>query len=426
MIKQAVKKFSFYNEILFFLFLSKTHLRMLSIIFRHIHRPWRVYGIILCLCIMNLFAQAQPIVTGAERMDQYLPLLQHKRVALLVNQTSIVGHTHLVDTLLKRGIQIVKIFSPEHGFRGQASAGQHVGNTIDSATGIAVISLYGAGRYKPTDADLQDVDVLVYDIQDVGVRFYTYISSLQYLMEAAAEHHLPLIVLDRPNPNGFYVEGPVLDTNYRSFVGMQPIPVVYGMTPGEYARMLNGEHWLAQGDTCSLTVVPCLHYTHDSLYQLPVAPSPNLRNMNAVYLYPSLCFFEGTAISIGRGTDHPFEVFGHPEFPHQLFAFTPKSQPGATHPPYENQVCYGFSLIQSPAQTLKEIDHHLVLKWLIKAYRMFPDKAHFFNAYFSKLAGNTILQQQIEKGYSERAIRRSWQPALHRFQAIRQKYLLYP
>ncbi|MCL6524748.1 MAG: DUF1343 domain-containing protein [Thermoflavifilum sp.] len=399
---------------------------MLSIIFRHIHRPWRVYGIILCLCIMNLFAQAQPIVTGAERMDQYLPLLQHKRVALLVNQTSIVGHTHLVDTLLKRGIQIVKIFSPEHGFRGQASAGQHVGNTIDSATGIAVISLYGAGRYKPTDADLQDVDVLVYDIQDVGVRFYTYISSLQYLMEAAAEHHLPLIVLDRPNPNGFYVEGPVLDTNYRSFVGMQPIPVVYGMTPGEYARMLNGEHWLAQGDTCSLTVVPCLHYTHDSLYQLPVAPSPNLRNMNAVYLYPSLCFFEGTAISIGRGTDHPFEVFGHPEFPHQLFAFTPKSQPGATHPPYENQVCYGFSLIQSPAQTLKEIDHHLVLKWLIKAYRMFPDKAHFFNAYFSKLAGNTILQQQIEKGYSERAIRRSWQPALHRFQAIRQKYLLYP
>lgn len=375
---------------------------------------------------MNLFAQAQPIVTGAERMDQYLPLLQHKRVALLVNQTSIVGHTHLVDTLLKRGIQIVKIFSPEHGFRGQASAGQHVGNTIDSATGIAVISLYGAGRYKPTDADLQDVDVLVYDIQDVGVRFYTYISSLQYLMEAAAEHHLPLIVLDRPNPNGFYVEGPVLDTNYRSFVGMQPIPVVYGMTPGEYARMLNGEHWLAQGDTCSLTVVPCLHYTHDSLYQLPVAPSPNLRNMNAVYLYPSLCFFEGTAISIGRGTDHPFEVFGHPEFPHQLFAFTPKSQPGATHPPYENQVCYGFSLIQSPAQTLKEIDHHLVLKWLIKAYRMFPDKAHFFNAYFSKLAGNTILQQQIEKGYSERAIRRSWQPALHRFQAIRQKYLLYP
>lgn len=370
--------------------------------------------------------QAQRIVTGAERMETYLPLLRHKRVALLVNQTSVVAGQNLVDTLLKRGVHVVKIFSPEHGFRGMASAGQHVGNSIDTATGLPVISLYGAGHYKPSATDLQDVDVLVYDIQDVGVRFYTYISSLQYLMEAAAEQHLPLIVLDRPNPNGFYVDGPVLDTAYRSFVGMQPIPIVYGMTAGEYARMLNGEGWLANHARCILKVIPCLHYTHDSLYQLPVPPSPNLRNMNAVYLYPSLCLFEGTAMSVGRGTDHPFEIFGHPDFPEQSFQFVPKSQPGALHPLYENQVCYGFSLIQSPAKTLAEIDHHLQLKWLIQAYQLFPDHAHFFNAYFQKLAGNDDLQRQIENGLSEQAIRQSWKPALKRFLRIRAKYLLYP
>ncbi|SFV35886.1 Uncharacterized conserved protein YbbC, DUF1343 family [Thermoflavifilum thermophilum] len=384
----------------------------------------------LCLMIwIHLLAgtvQGQRIVTGAERMDQYLPLLTNKRVALLVNQTSVVAGRNLVDTLLKRGVHIVKIFSPEHGFRGMASAGEQVHNSTDSVIGLPVISLYGEGHYKPSAADLQDVDILVYDIQDVGVRFYTYISSLQYLMEAAAEHHLPLLVLDRPNPNGFYVDGPVLDTAFRSFVGMQPIPIVYGMTVGEYARMLNGEGWLAHHDTCALTVIPCLHYTHDSLYQLPVPPSPNLRTMNAVYLYPSLCLFEGTVISVGRGTDHPFEVFGHPNFPHRDFQFTPQSRPGAMHPLYENQICYGFSLIQSPEKTLKQINHHLQLKWLIQAYTLYPDRSHFFNAYFPKLAGNAQLQKQIMEGMSEKAIQQSWKPALDQFLKIRAKYLLYP
>jgi len=419
------KKFSLCNQFAVFLFLfNEIPVLPKILILMHVRKP--LGWMLIWICLLAWPAQAQRIITGAERMDQYLPLLMHKRVAMLVNQTSIVGDQQLVDTLLKRGVHIVKIFSPEHGFRGMASAGEHIGNSIDSATGLPVVSLYGAGHYKPSAADLQDVDVLVYDIQDVGVRFYTYISSLQFLMEAAAEHHLPLIVLDRPNPNGFYVDGPVLDTTYRSFVGMQPIPVVYGMTPGEYARMLNGEHWLAHGDTCSLIVIPCLHYAHDSLYQLPVPPSPNLRTMNAVYLYPALCFFEGTAISVGRGTDHPFEIFGHPDFPHDLFRFIPRPVPGAQHPLYENQVCYGVSLIQSPAQTLKQIDHHLSLTWLMQAYRLFPDKTHFFNAYFTKLAGNTILQKQIERGLSEKAIRRSWEPALQRFKTIRKKYLLYP
>jgi uncharacterized protein YbbC (DUF1343 family) len=365
------------------------------------------------------------IVTGAERMNIYLPLLKNKRVAMLVNQTSEVNGVNLVDTLLKRGVDIREIFSPEHGFRGKADAGATVGNSIDSATGLPVISLYGA-HTRPTAADLKNIDILVYDVQDVGVRFYTYISSMQRLMEAAAAFHKPLIILDRPDPNGFYVDGPVLDTAYHSFVGLQPIPVVYGMTIGEYAEMLNGEHWLSNHLHCRLTVIKCLYYTHESLYSLPVKPSPNLPNMASVYLYPSLCLFEGTTLSVGRGTNKAFQQFGAPSMPHYLYHFEPVSMPGATHPPHENETCYGFDLSGTNADVLTQIDHHFQLKWILKAYQLFPDKSDFFNNYFDKLAGNGLLENQIKSGMSEAAIRKSWQPALNHFKVIRKKYLLYP
>ncbi|HVB02966.1 MAG TPA: DUF1343 domain-containing protein [Chitinophagaceae bacterium] len=358
-------------------------------------------------------------------MKVYLPLLKGKRVALLVNQTSLVGHINLVDTLVRLHIHIVKIFSPEHGFRGMADAGETVGNSIDRRTGIPVISLYGT-HTRPSRADLKDVDVMIYDIQDVGTRFYTYISSLQRFMEAAALNHKLLIILDRPDPNGFYVDGPVLDTFYRSFVGLQPIPSVYGMTAGEYAEMLNGEHWLSDGLHCNLKVIRCLNYTHRSIYQLPVRPSPNLPDMGAVYLYPSLCLFEGTTVSVGRGTEKPFQVFGNPDFPHQLFHFVPQRMPGAIHPPFLHDTCYGFDLSGNAERIRKNLHGILQLKWLITAYRLCPDKARFFTGYFNKLAGNDELKAEIQAGWSPEKIRESWQPGLAKFSRIRAKYLLYP
>ncbi len=365
------------------------------------------------------------VITGAAQMNKYLPLLQGKRVAFLVNQTSVVGNTNLIDTLLKLKVNIVKIFSPEHGFRGNADAGAKVGNSTDPETGLPIISLYGS-HHKPTPDELKDVDLMVYDIQDVGTRFYTYISSMQFFLEAAAENHKPMIILDRPDPNGFYIDGPVLQKKFSSGVGLQPIPIVYGMTIGEYAGMLIGEHWLSDpAFQPDLTIIPCLHYTHKSLYRLPVKPSPNLPNMTAVYLYPSLCFFEGTVISLGRGTDKPFQVFGYPDYPKDLFSFTPRSVPGATNPPLLNKLCYGYDLSGIPEKTLQGADH-LQLKWLIKAYRLFPDKEKFFNNYFDKLAGNDELKQQIKEGWSEERIRASWQRDLDNFKKIRRKYLLYP
>jgi uncharacterized protein YbbC (DUF1343 family) len=389
------------------------------------------------------------ILPGAEQMSLYLPLLKGKSVAVFANQTSVVGKSHLVDTLLKRGIHIKKIFSPEHGFRGDADAGEQVGSLTDPGTGIPIISLYGS-KDQPSAADLEEVDIMLFDIQDVGVRFYTYISSLQKYIESAMMNHRPLIVLDRPDPNGSYVDGPVLDPKFKSFVGMQPVPVVYGMTIGEYARMLVGERWLdttahAAGTSYiprmqqppqsprhttqsgfSLTVIPCRNYTHKSKYTLPVRPSPNLPNMQSVYLYPSLCFFEGTAISLGRGTDKPFQQYGHPSFPGDLYHFTPLSVSGARNPPLLNQTCYGYDL--SEVDVTKETGNQLSLKWLISAYRLFPDKDHFFpgaGKFFNKLAGNDILQQQLKEGKTEEAIRKSWEPALSNFKKIRKKYLLY-
>ncbi|MBS1947126.1 MAG: DUF1343 domain-containing protein [Bacteroidetes bacterium] len=373
-------------------------------------------------------------------MEVYLPLIKDKRVAVFANQASIVGSTHLVDTLLKRGIIVKKIFSPEHGFRGTADAGEQVSGSVDKQTGVQVISLYG-NREKPSPEDLKDIDAIVFDIQDVGVRFYTYISSLQRMMEAAFENHKPMMILDRPNPNGFYVDGPVLDLKFKSFVGMQPVPVVYGMTIGEYALLIAGEKWLSDSankayayylhahsspDTpFHFLVVRCKNYTHKSRYALPVRPSPNLPNMQAVYLYPSLCFFEGTNISLGRGTDKPFQQFGSPLFPNHLYSFTPGSVEGAKNPPLKGQLCYGFDLSKIDVQ--KETDDRLQLKWLIEGYKLFPDKENFFlpGNFINKLAGTDRLAQQVKEGKPEAAIRKSWEPALTRFKKTRKKYLLY-
>lgn len=383
------------------------------------------------------------IIPGAERLQVYLPLIKGKRLGIFANPTSTVGNTHLVDTLRKAGIEIKVIFGPEHGFRGTADAGEKVGNYTDEKTGIPVVSLYGSKR-KPSAEDVKDVDVLVFDIQDVGVRFYTYISSLEHFMEAAIELNKPLIVLDRPNPNGHYVDGPVLDKKFRSFIGMQPVPVVYGMTIGEYARMILGEKWLSAGSMAllknnpsskfKLTVVNCANYTHKSQYVLPVRPSPNLPNMQSIYLYPSTCFFEGTVLSEGRGTDKPFQVFGHPSLPDTLYSFTPNPNEGAKNSKLYGQRCYGWDLSGSIEEVRKKVDNKLQLKWLIEAYTLFPEKDKFFilpksgkmeESFFNKLAGNNELWQQIREGKSEAAIRKSWEPALGAFKKIRRKYLLY-
>ena len=380
------------------------------------------------------------ITPGAGRMEVYLPLLKGKSVAVYANQTSMVYHVHLVDTLLKRGVHITKIFAPEHGFRGTADAGEEVNSGIDPATGVKVISLYG-NRQKPSADELKDVDVILFDIQDVGVRFYTYISSLQKMMEAAFENAKPMMILDRPNPNGFYVDGPVLESKFRSFVGMQPVPVVYGMTMAEYAFMIAGEQWLSEAanqrylyyrhaqnspDTpFHFQVIKCAGYDHKSRYALPVRPSPNLPNMQSVYLYPSICFFEGTAVSLGRGTDKPFQQYGSPAFPDSLYHFTPRSVEGAKSPPLLDQLCYGYDL--SKIDVAKERNGQISLKWLINAYRLFPDKDKFFlsSNYFNTLAGNSLLMQQIKEGKPEEEIRKSWEPALREFKKIRKKYLLY-
>jgi len=369
-------------------------------------------------------AKAEEILTGADRTAAYLPLLKGKRVALLVNQTSEINGVLLPDTLLRLGVNVVKIFSPEHGFRGNADAGAKVKSGLDEQTGLPVISLYGNNK-KPTAEQLKDVDVLVYDLQDVGVRFYTYISTLQYAMEACAAQKKPLVVLDRPNPLGDIVDGPVLDPEHSSFIGMQPVPVIYGMTPGEYAQMLLGEKWLKTTAVPALTVIPCRHYTHKSLYRLPVAPSPNLKNMTAIYLYPSLCFFEGTQISLGRGTDKPFQQFGHPSLKGYTYSFTPRSVPGATDPPLKNQKCFGKLVAGHEHDALRQVNGRLQIGWLLEAYRNYPDKQKFFIPFFEKLSGTGALRKQIVSGMKEEEIRKSWEPGLKRFKAIRKKYLLY-
>ncbi|MDD3567677.1 MAG: DUF1343 domain-containing protein [Bacteroidales bacterium] len=368
---------------------------------------------------------SQTMVLGPERLDTYLPLLADKRVGIVANHSTMVGQTHLVDTLLTHGVRIEKIFSPEHGFRGDGDAGELIKNHTDKRTGLPVISLYGNSK-KPSHDDFCGLDVVVFDIQDVGVRFYTYISTMHYVMETCAEMNLPLIVLDRPNPNGFYVDGPILEPGYTSFVGIHPVPIVHGMTIGEFAQMINGEGWLPDSMMCHLTVIPNLNYTHDSTYVLPVGPSPNLPNQTSIYLYPSLGFFEGTQVSIGRGTDFPFQVFGHPAFSEMPFEFTPESRPGAsTNPPLKGKPCRGVDLRDYTTNYFFGL-RQLNLSWLLYAYASFPHKEKFFNSFFKLLAGNSTMQQQIEQGMDEQTIREAWQDDLKAFMKIREKYLLYP
>ena len=370
-------------------------------------------------------AAPTPLLVGAEQPERYLPLLEGKTVGMLVNQTSTVNGGHLVDSLIARGIDVKAIFAPEHGFRGEASAGEKITDGVDPKTGTPVISLYGKKR-KPSVDDLSELEVVIFDIQDVGARFYTYISTLHYLMEACAENDVPLLIFDRPNPNGHYIDGPVLNPKYRSFVGMHPVPVVHGMTIGEYAQMINGEGWLGKGLICDLTIITCQGYDHNTFYDLPVKPSPNLPDMRAIYLYPSLCFFEGTIASEGRGTNKQFQVYGHPDYPAGDYQFTPVSRPGAKYPKLENQLCHGHDL---SGVALKELQNwrRIRLNYLLDFYRSFPDRENFFikTLFIDKLAGSDALRKAIVAGANEAEIRQSWQPGLNAFRAVREKYLLY-
>ncbi len=382
------------------------------------------------ICVLSIFllgfasCEAQKTKpkasVGAEQLDQLLPLLKDKRVGLVVNYTALVGKTHLVDTLFKSGAQIKKIFGPEHGFRGDAADGEHVNDAVDAKTGAPIVSLYGKNS-KPTADQITDLDILIFDIQDAGARFYTYISTMHYLMEACAENGKKLIILDRPNPNGSYVDGPIMEPELKSFVGMHPIPITHGMTVGELAQMINGEGWLVGGKKCDMQIIKIKNWKHDDDYSLPVGPSPNLPNDQAVRLYPSICLFEGTVISLGRGTRMPFQILGNPELKNMEFQFTPVAIKGMSiEPPLKDKLCYGIDLrTVTPA---RKVD----LKYLILFYQLYPDKEKFFTPYFDKLAGTAHLKQQIKDGLTEEQIRTSWKPGLDAFNAKRKKYLLYP
>lgn len=366
------------------------------------------------------------IKTGASQTEKYLPYLQNKRVGLVVNQTAEINLVPLVDTLKNSGVNIKAIFGPEHGFRGDADAGEKVGNYIDKKTGISVISLYGA-KQAPTKEDLKNIDLLIFDIQDVGVRFYTYTITLAKVMQACADSNIELMILDRPNPNGHLIDGPILEEKLKSGVGMHPIPIAHGLTVAEFAQMVNGEKWLINGAQCKLKIIKVDYYDHQKPYILPVKPSPNLPNALSIYLYPSICLFEGTALSQGRGTAFPFQVLGHPLLEdHYQFSFKPISIPGMSkNPPLENQVCFGIDFRNT---SLKEIQHQkqLNIQILLDLYQKFPQKDKFFTAFFNKLAGTENLMRQIKEGKSENEIRESWKAGLEKYREMREKYLLYP
>lgn len=358
-------------------------------------------------------------------MNLWLPFIRGKQVGVVVNHSSLVGSTHLVDTLCRLGECVARIYTPEHGFRGAAPDGERIQDDMDDASGAPIVSLYGKKR-KPTPDDLNAVDVLLFDVQDVGTRFYTYISTLYYLLEACAEEGKPVIVLDRPNPNGHYVDGPVLDMRLTSFVGIAPLPIVHGCTVGELARLFAGEYWINQPRKLDLKVVPCQNYTHSTPYSLPLRPSPNLPNDRAVLLYPSLCLFEGTSVSVGRGTDWPFQVLGHPELERDSFWFVPRPNEGSRYPPQEGWVCRGYDLRDIPMDSLRA-QRQMSLRWLLDIYHQLPNKEEFFlpSGYFERLAGTSSLRQQIEAGKTEAEIRATWQADLEAFRKIRRKYLLY-
>ena len=373
----------------------------------------------------SLVSNKSAVILGAQQTEHYLPILKNKNIGIVANQTSVIfkttGSTHLVDSLLSLNIKVKKVFAPEHGFRGTADAGEYVTDGIDAGSGIPIVSLYGANKI-PDAAILSDLEVVIFDIQDVGARFYTFLSTLHYMMETCAKLGITVLVLDRPNPNGHYVDGPTLDLNHSSFVGVHPVPVVHGMTVGEYAQMINGEGWLKEGLKCDLKVIPIRNYTHSTTYQLPINPSPNLPNSKAINLYPSLCFFEGTNMSMGRGTENQFQVIGSPYLKGDLYdyEFTPEPNIGAKYPVHEGVVCKGINL-----QNQARLDF-IELKWLIDAYQNTPNKAVFFNPFFTKLAGQELLQEKIENGWTAQEIRASWKGDIEKYKRIRAPYLLYP
>jgi len=363
------------------------------------------------------------ITTGADQTNEYLHLLTKKNIAVVANQTSVIFknnnlYTHLVDSLLSLDIKVSKVFSPEHGFRGNVDAGEKVEDGKDTKTGLPIVSLYGKNK-KPSSEQLKNIDVVIFDIQDVGVRFYTYISTLHYIMEACAENNIPLIVLDRPNPNGHYIDGPTLEIEHKSFVGMHPVPLVYGMTIGEYAQMINGEAWLKNKVSCDLTVIPLKNYSHKSEYSLPLRPSPNLPNDKSINLYPSLGFFEGTTINAGRGTENQFQQYGAPFFPKNEFSYSPKPNFGSKYPKHQDSICYGVDLKNTPKLNAVNIE------WLVDAYTKTPKNETFFGKTFTIHAGNTTLEEQLKAGLSAKKIHQSWQAKIDEFKFIRKKYLLY-
>lgn len=369
------------------------------------------------------FSQTGPVILGAEQTKVYLPILKNKRVALFSNHTGMVGNKHTLDILLENKINVVAIFSPEHGFRGNADAGEHVSSSVDEKTGVPILSLYDGDLGRPSEANMRKFDLLVVDIQDVGLRFYTYYASMVRLMDACAEYNRKMLILDRPNPNGFYVDGPILDMKYKSGVGWLPIPVVHGMTLGELALMTNGERWLPASRVCDFTVIPCKNYTHQTKYRLPIPPSPNLPDMKSIYLYPSTCLFEATPVSLGRGTDKPFQVYGHPNMKGYDFSFTPRSISGAKNPPQLNRLCYGVDL---SGKTDEEIwEKGIDLSYLIDAYRNMNLDDHFFRSFFEQLIGTDYVRKMIKEGKSADEIKATWQDDVQKFKEQRKPYLLY-
>lgn len=381
---------------------------------------------ILLLCTLSLQAFAQTderVITGDEQTSEYFPLLEGKRIAIFSNHTGMIGNKHLLDVLLENQFNVVAIFSPEHGFRGDADAGEHVSSSVDSKTGVPILSLYDGKLGKPSEASMNKFDLLIVDIQDVGLRYYTYYASMCRLMDACAEYGKKMLILDRPNPNGHYVDGPILDMKYKSGVGWLPIPIVHGMTLGELALMVNGEHWLPESRTCDVTVIPCKNYTHQTKYRLPIPPSPNLPNMTSVYLYPSTCYFEATPVSLGRGTDKPFQVYGHPDMKGYSYSFTPRSMPGAKNPPQLNKLCHGVDLSGMSDEEIWK--RGLDLSYVIDAYRNLNIGDKFFTSFFEKLIGVDYVRRMIEDGKDADEIKACWQDDVKKFKEQRKPYLLY-
>ena len=377
----------------------------------------------ITLCTNAQKTNNSRIAVGAEQTSEYFPILKNKKIAVFSNHTGMIGNKHTIDVLLENKLNVVAIFSPEHGFRGNADAGEHVSSSVDSKTGVPILSLYDGKAGKPSEESMRKFDVLLVDIQDVGLRFYTYYISMVKLMDACAEYNRKMIILDRPNPNGHYVDGPILDMKYKSGVGWLPIPVVHGMTLGELALMVNGEKWLPASKECDVTVIKCKNYTHRSLYQLPVAPSPNLPNMKAIYLYPSTCYFEATPVSLGRGTSLPFQIYGHPNMRGYDYAFTPKSVPGAKKPPQLDKLCYGKDL---SGLSDKEIwEKGVDLSYVIDAYTNLNMGEHFFRPFFELLIGTDYVRKMIIQGKSADEIKAMWKDDVEKFKVQRKPYLLY-